>query len=143
MPEDNYLATGEQPLSRGDGVHPRKDVCTMVKQDLDSRIDVGEKRYGERLTTFNGRDSLQDAYQEVLDLVMYLRQEIEERQEYRKWEDWARSWFGDAMDMYEKEVPTFEEIKWRAEEERKVRVEAQTEVLKYQRERIGKTNHGA
>jgi hypothetical protein len=29
--------------------------------------------------TNNGRDSLMDAYQEALDLVMYLRQAIEER----------------------------------------------------------------
>jgi hypothetical protein len=70
------LATQDQVQPKGTGV----DVCRLVQKDLELRIELGKARYGERLTTFNGRDALLDAYQEVLDLAVYLRQEIEERQ---------------------------------------------------------------
>ena len=40
---------------------------------------MGEAEYGERLKPHNGRDALLDAYQEALDLAMYLRQAIAER----------------------------------------------------------------
>jgi hypothetical protein len=73
----------EQKLPKGRGV----DVCTLVKQDLEDRITLGEKRYGERLKTFNGRDAVTDAYQEVLDLSVYLRQYIEEQRVKSKNED--------------------------------------------------------
>jgi len=36
-------------------------------------------KYHTYLLTHNGRDALIDAYQEALDLAMYLRQAIEER----------------------------------------------------------------
>ena len=83
MPRDNF-ATGEQPIPQADGFSPRKDVCTLVQQDLEDRIQLGEKRYGERLQTFNGRSAIWDAYQEALDLVVYLRQHIEEQRELGK-----------------------------------------------------------
>lgn len=140
MPEKNIVATGEQPQPQGDGLHQRKDVCELVKQDLEDRIQLGAERYKERLQTFNGRNAMWDAYQEALDLIVYIRQHLEEAMEYRKWEDWARSWYGDYDDAPEwrqadgfGEV-TFEEIKWRAEEERRVKTEAQGQVLKCQRE---------
>jgi len=40
---------------------------------------MGKERYGTRLQPFNGRDPFIDAYQEVLDLAVYLRQAIYER----------------------------------------------------------------
>lgn len=39
---------------------------------------MGLKKYGTVLQPNNGRDALVDAYQEALDLVVYLRQRIEE-----------------------------------------------------------------
>ena len=39
----------------------------------------GQQRYGTRLRGHNGRDPLVDAYQEALDLCVYLRQAIYER----------------------------------------------------------------
>lgn len=36
------------------------------------------RKYGTYLQAFNGRNSLRDAYDEALDLCMYLRQKIEE-----------------------------------------------------------------
>jgi len=56
----------------------RKEVLPLVISDLESRVGVGEKEYGEPLTTHNGRNSLQDAYEEVLDLCLYLKQALME-----------------------------------------------------------------
>lgn len=39
---------------------------------------AGRQRYGTPLTTHNGRDHLVDAYQEALDLAVYLRAHIAE-----------------------------------------------------------------
>lgn len=57
----------------------RGSVQALVRQDLVDRERVGVQRYGTPLQAFNGRDALQDAYQEGLDLVCYLRQMIAER----------------------------------------------------------------
>ena len=43
------------------------------------RAAAGVQKYGTPLQTHNGRDALWDAYQEALDLAMYLRQAILER----------------------------------------------------------------
>ena len=58
------------------------DVADFVLADIQARIDAGYKRYGTKLQTNNGRDALWDAYQEAIDLVMYLRQEILEREQH-------------------------------------------------------------
>lgn len=55
-------------------------VLRHVLGDLCARAETGKKKYGTYLKTHNGRDALWDAYQEALDLVMYLRQEILERE---------------------------------------------------------------
>lgn len=68
-------ATMNQGRPNGSGV----PIVELVKQDLDARAAIGEKKYGQKLKANNGRDALVDAYQEVLDLAKYLRQEIEER----------------------------------------------------------------
>jgi hypothetical protein len=44
------------------------------------RDKIGRERYSTPLQAHNGRDALVDAYQEALDLVVYLRQVIEERE---------------------------------------------------------------
>lgn len=54
-------------------------VLDYVMKDLQDRAKEGKKKYGTFLETNNGRDALMDAYQEALDLVMYLRQVILER----------------------------------------------------------------
>jgi hypothetical protein len=45
-----------------------------VAIDHEKRIDFGEKKYGQRLRTNNGRDWLMDCYQEVLDGISYSAQ---------------------------------------------------------------------
>ena len=54
-------------------------IWDLVMADMRERNDTGYRRYGTRLQAFNGRDALVDAYQEALDLVVYLRQAIAER----------------------------------------------------------------
>ena len=55
-------------------------IVWLVTHDLEKRAAAGEQKYGEKLRGFNGRQPLIDAYQESLDLAMYLRQEIYERE---------------------------------------------------------------
>lgn len=56
-----------------------KPIWDLVIEDMQERDRVGRHRYGTPLQINNGRDALVDAYQEALDLVVYLRQAIEER----------------------------------------------------------------
>jgi hypothetical protein len=42
--------------------------------DMLARHELGVQRYGVPLRVWNGRDALADAYQEALDLVVYLEQ---------------------------------------------------------------------
>lgn len=55
------------------------NVFELVHDDLESRNRIGAREYGGPLLTNNGRDALWDAYEEALDLVVYLRQAIWER----------------------------------------------------------------
>ena len=54
-------------------------VWDLVKFDMEARDATGLRRYGTRLKPGNGRDALTDAYEEALDLVVYLRQALFER----------------------------------------------------------------
>jgi len=55
------------------------DVWLLVIKDMEDRRLLGIERYGQPVQPHNGRDALVDAYQEVLDCAVYLRQAIEER----------------------------------------------------------------
>lgn len=68
-------ATAKQPDPHGKG----DPILGMVLADLTNRALEGNKKYGEPLKAHNGRNALWDAYQEALDLAMYLRQAIEEQ----------------------------------------------------------------
>jgi hypothetical protein len=60
------------------------EIADLVLADLAERKRVGMERYGVPLQPFNGRDALWDAYEEVLDLAIYLRQRIEEDRQSNK-----------------------------------------------------------
>lgn len=47
--------------------------------DHNARDRMGTVKYGQRLTPGDGLDSLHDAYQEALDLAVYLRKALHER----------------------------------------------------------------
>jgi hypothetical protein len=59
----------------------RPAVWSLVIADMQARDAEGRRKYGTPLQPHNGRDALVDAYQEALDLVVYLRQAIEERKD--------------------------------------------------------------
>lgn len=65
----------DQPPPTGDGA----PIWDLVVDDMRERDNLGRQRYNTPLKSWNGRDALVDAYQEVLDLAVYMRQEIEER----------------------------------------------------------------
>ena len=56
----------------------------VVIRALEDRLAVGIKRYGQPLRAFNGRDPSQDAFEEVLDLSVYLAQMREEMKAMRE-----------------------------------------------------------
>lgn len=54
-------------------------VFDLVHEDLKQRDEIGTRSYGGPMRAFDGRDSLLDAYQEALDLAIYLRKAMLER----------------------------------------------------------------
>lgn len=71
---------GDQPLPIP---NDHIDIQSMVMEDIKQRREVGIQRYGTALQPHNGRDALQDAYEEAIDLTMYLKQLIVERDSAR------------------------------------------------------------
>lgn len=53
-------------------------IAPLVILDIEARIERGIKTYGRPLEAMNGRDALQDAYEEALDQAIYLKQVLEE-----------------------------------------------------------------
>lgn len=70
--------TGPATLQQRAGVGDI-DVWPLVLADIAERDAFGRAKYGVPLRANDGRDTLVDAYQEALDLVVYLRKAIEER----------------------------------------------------------------
>lgn len=56
-----------------------RDCWLLVVKDMEERRRHGIDKYGVPVREDNGRDHLVDAYQEALDLCVYLRAEIERR----------------------------------------------------------------
>ena len=55
------------------------DIAKIVQEDIEARAQLGEKKYGGRLevgSRNNMISPLQNAYEEVLDLALYLKQEL-------------------------------------------------------------------
>ena len=76
----DYIPTkqreGDQPLPVK---NDKPFIQDEVIKDIEARKQVGIKRYGTALQPFNQRDAFQDAYEEAMDLCMYLKQLIIER----------------------------------------------------------------
>jgi hypothetical protein len=53
-------------------------IQDLVIADIEERKALGLSKYGTLLQANNGRDMLLDAYQEALDLVVYLKGRLEE-----------------------------------------------------------------
>jgi hypothetical protein len=70
------IREGDQPMPTPNN---NPDIQGIVINDLTYRYELGKKRYGTGLQAHNGRDMLQDAYEEALDLAVYLRGAMYER----------------------------------------------------------------
>lgn len=70
------MLTTRQPRPKRTSGAP---IWDLVIKDMHDRNRFGRAKYETPLQSFNGRDALQDAYEEALDLCAYLRQAIEER----------------------------------------------------------------
>lgn len=57
------------------GWHP---ALGLVVADVGERKQLGIRRYGQPLRAYNGRDALLDAYQEGIDMAVYLLQAVQE-----------------------------------------------------------------
>ena len=69
------VGTKRQATPTGDGI----EITQLVVRDLKDRREAGIARYGTPLRANNGRNALIDAYQEALDLCVYLRQALTEQ----------------------------------------------------------------
>lgn len=56
-----------------------RPIWDLVIEDMRERDRKGRATYGVPLQAHNGRDALQDLYEELLDAAAYIRQAIEER----------------------------------------------------------------
>ena len=65
----------KQVAPTGEGL----EITQLVVRDLKDRREAGIARYGTPLRAGNGRNALIDAYQEALDLCVYLRQVLTEQ----------------------------------------------------------------
>lgn len=76
--DPNCSAHGDnaQPLPVGNDLPV---IHELVKADIQARLDFGIAKYGQPLQPFNGRDALRDAYEELLDAAVYIRQAMYER----------------------------------------------------------------
>jgi hypothetical protein len=79
-PNPTCRAQGRKLMEQPDPIpNDRTPIADLVVADVVARKEHGTRTYGTPLQPFNGRDALRDAYEEALDLVVYLRQVIEER----------------------------------------------------------------
>jgi hypothetical protein len=75
------IPTGYVPRADQHAPKPNQNpaVWPLVMVDMAGRDKLGRERYGTPLQAHNGRDALRDAYEEALDMAVYLRCAIFER----------------------------------------------------------------
>jgi hypothetical protein len=76
LQEPTKQREGDQPLPV---INDHPSIQSMVIADIEKRIEIGIQRYGTALQPNNGRDMLLDAYEEAMDLCIYLKGAIVER----------------------------------------------------------------
>ena len=82
--EENLMTAISNPRANHSRPEPppiandNPSIHDLVVADIEDRKQFGLEKYGTTLQAGNGRRSLVDAYQEILDLAVYLRQHIEE-----------------------------------------------------------------
>jgi hypothetical protein len=89
MLDDPELAAKSQPMPTGDGIDVAASAARKLRalghediaNDIEARIRLGEKKYGTRLKSNNGRNAYLDLYQEILDGINYSEQLVIEGRE--------------------------------------------------------------
>jgi hypothetical protein len=91
-------ATARQPPPSGDGIDVTESFTGLPHVGLELAVDVarrslqGKLKYGTVLCTHNGRDAVVDAYQEVLDLCVYLHQAVlEQPPPTKEWDPYSKA----------------------------------------------------
>lgn len=73
MDHDFKQRPGDQPLPvPNDQESTQESFLRRINEDMPERMQVGLRRYGTLLQPFNGRDYGLDAWEELLDLAVYL-----------------------------------------------------------------------
>lgn len=67
----------------------------LVLADIRERDQHGRQKYGTPLQPFNGRDSLRDLYEELLDAVVYARNRLAEETRLREVAGWVAAYHPD------------------------------------------------
>lgn len=65
-------------VEEGIGWFMSDNLWDQVIADMRARDEFGTQKYGRPLRSFDGRRTLQDAYEEALDLAVYIKKEIVE-----------------------------------------------------------------
>ena len=78
IPGEVKFGVNDQPAPKG---NDNVSVHDLVAEDIEQRKQFGLEKYGTILQAGNGRKSLKDAYEEILDLACYLRCAIVEQEE--------------------------------------------------------------
>lgn len=78
-PQPDAPASWDQVIAFVTAALPESPYRDAIVMEMRERNVIGTAKYGTTLTVGNGRNHLVDAYQEALDLTVYLRTELEER----------------------------------------------------------------
>jgi hypothetical protein len=73
---NEYTNSHMQPKPTDNGGPNMHD---LVIKDMQDRAEFGYSKYGQYLKSNDGRDTLIDTYQEILDAAQYIRKLIYER----------------------------------------------------------------
>jgi hypothetical protein len=57
-----------------DKLPPDDELRNSIRRGIEARRELGIRKYGTPLQTFNGRDALIDAWEESLDVLTYIYQ---------------------------------------------------------------------
>ena len=71
----NELISLTQAIAKFNSISLSELIEECYKRD-----ELGLQRYGTRLQPFNGRDSIKDAFQEILDLLVYMKNVVLEQE---------------------------------------------------------------
>ncbi len=77
-PRPDRPASWDQVIAFTTAAFPQTEERDALIRDMSDRHQTGLAKYGTPLTAGNGRNSLIDAWQEAMDLAVYLRTALEE-----------------------------------------------------------------